>query len=94
MTYSSEVLIYFQKVIAYFKKDDVARTYFLVDDNEKLFFEKVLKFAQENFEKNGDPMLNTEQFESIRKDIAYNPEKKDGVDVFIQHKGFNDICLN
>jgi len=69
MDLSSEVLIYIQSVKEYFKKNESASEYFLKDSDEELFFNHLAEIAQKNFEKDGDPMLNQEQFELLRKTI-------------------------
>jgi hypothetical protein len=101
MRLSHEVLIYIQKVKNFFESDIKVREYFLIDVNEDLFYEKIKEIAQDNYEKNGEPILNTEQFESIRsiflsieenKIINNNIEKN--YNFFIDHPGYEKICLN
>ncbi len=102
MNYSSEVLIYLQKIKIFFKNDIKSSEYFLVDTDEELFFKKVADVAQDNYEKKGDATLNIEQFEEIKNLLRYEllnktyntPENKKNIDLFIEHKGFEKICLN
>jgi hypothetical protein len=64
---SPEVLIYVQNVKKFFKNDIEARNYFLNEIDEELFFKYLTEISQKNFEKEGEPILTKEQFESIRK---------------------------
>jgi hypothetical protein len=102
MSVSSEVLIYIQKVKNFFENDQKAKEYFLINVDESFFYHQILQIAKDNFEKNGDPTLNVEQFEEIKNILDYKllnktyntSENKQNIDVFIEHKGFENICLN
>jgi hypothetical protein len=105
MSYSGEVLIYLQKVKAYFQNDEKAREYFFVELDEVKFYKYVGDIAQENYDKNGEAILTVEQFDSVRIQM-YNFElnkktqKSDikiisNVDkIFLDHNGYEKICLN
>lgn len=76
---SPEVLIYIQTVKQYFEKNQEAREYFLGNADEEKFYEHLSIVSQKNFEKNGEVMLNKEQFETLRKTILslkIEPDKK------------------
>lgn len=66
---SPEVLIYIQTVKQYFEKNQEAREYFLGNADEEEFYKHLSEVSQKNFEKNGETMLNKEQFETLRKTI-------------------------
>jgi hypothetical protein len=103
MKYSSEVLIYVQKVKAFFTNDISARDYYYIDTNEEKFYELISITAQKNFDKNGDPMLNIEQFEEIRQ-LIVNLNNGELIDksflidtpknIFVEFNGYEKICLN
>jgi hypothetical protein len=106
MNLSPEVLTYLQTVKNYMKKNDEARRYFLNGVDEEMFYEHLLEISQKNFEQLGEPMLNKEQFDLLRKtmkaisivnksveeldDIEEDPEKN----IFIDYRGIGKICLN
>lgn len=106
MDLSPEVLTYLQTVKNYLKKNDEARRYFLHGVNEEMFFEHLTEIAQKNFKQLGEPMLNREQFDLLRKTMKAisivdksvteleeeipNPEKN----IFVDYRGFGKICLN
>ena len=69
MKLAPEVLIYIQTVKDYFSKNKEARDYFLTNSNEELFFEHLGEISQKNFEKDGETMLNMEQFDLLKKTI-------------------------
>lgn len=69
MKLSPEVLIYIQTVKNYFNSNQKARDYFLKNSDEELFFEHLGEISQKNFEKEGEVMLNQEQFDLLRKTI-------------------------
>lgn len=98
MNYSGEVLIYLQKVKAFFENDKKSRDYFLVDVDETLFFNNVSDVAQENYDKTGEAILSMEQFELIRiKMIEIQSENKTDLyidKIFLNHNGYEKICLN
>ena len=64
---SPEVLIYVQSVKNYFQKNDEAREYFIANSDEEQFFKHLSEISQKNFEQLGEPMLNKEQFDLLRK---------------------------
>jgi hypothetical protein len=69
MKLSPEVLIYIQTVKNYFNTNKEARDYFLSNSNEELFFEHLGEISQKNFEKDGEVMLNIEQFDLLKNTI-------------------------
>jgi hypothetical protein len=106
MDLSPEVLTYLQTVKNYLKKNDEARTYFLHGVDEEKFFDHLTEIAQKNFNQLGEPMLNKEQFDLLRKTMKAisivdksiteleeetpDPEKN----IFVDYRGFGKICLN
>ena len=106
MDLSPEVLTYLQTVKNYLKKNDEARRYFLHGVDEEMFFEHLTEIAQKNFNQLGEPMLNREQFDLLRKTMKAisivdksiteldeeipDPEKN----IFVDYRGFGKICLN
>lgn len=98
---SPEVLIYIQNVKTYFKNNDEARSYFLNNSDEDLFFEHLTNISIKNYENNGDASLDVQQFELLRKTvIALTIAKKEipseDVDqnIFFEIPNFGKICLN
>ena len=97
-----DVLMYIQNVKTYFETNVEAREYFLKDSNEELFFKHMTEIAEKNYEKNGEAILNKEQFELLRKTIIAltiaSPNKEDNTNndknVFIDFPNFGFICLN
>jgi hypothetical protein len=67
---SPEVLIYIQTVKHYFETNKEAREYFLGNADEELFYKHLSEISQKNFEKDGEVMLNKEQFELLRKTVS------------------------
>ena len=63
---SPEVLIYIQSVKNYFKTNIEAKDYFLNGNDEELFFKHLSEISQKNFNKNGEVMLDKNQFELLR----------------------------
>lgn len=100
MKLSPEVLIYIQTVKNYFNTNLEAREYFLSNSNEELFFEHLGEISQKNFEKNGEVMLDREQFDLLTKTIrAINVTKKEEKElkeptIFFDIPNFGQICLN
>ena len=103
MNLSPEVLIYIQTVKSYFAKNNEAREYFLGNSDEELFYQHMAEISQKNFDKEGEVMLNKEQFELLRKTILaitiskktddeIIEEKKDNI--FMDIPNFGQICLN
>lgn len=66
MTYPSEVLIYVQKVKTYLESNMEAMKYFLGDGDLGEFLKTITDISLENFEKNREPELTIDQFESVR----------------------------
>ena len=64
-----EVLIYLDKVKSFFKTNEQARKYFIDGGNEEMFFNYLVDISEKNFEKTGEPELNIEQLELLRKTI-------------------------
>jgi hypothetical protein len=67
---NAEVLIYVERVKHYLKTNEEARNYFIVNGNEDMFFTRLSKISEKNFEKNGEPELTKEQMESLRIDVV------------------------
>ena len=100
---SPEVLIYIQSVKNYFKTNNEARDYFLNGNDEELFFKHLSEISQKNFDKNGEVMLDKNQFELLRTTTKVitiavkeeTPEEKSIEEkIFQDIKGFGKICLN
>lgn len=98
---SPEVLIYIQSVKNYLQKNNEARQYFIADSNEEEFFKHLSEISQKNFNKNGEVMLDKEQFELLRITIqaitiVTKPieETKIEDNIFIDMRGYAKICLN
>lgn len=102
--FSPEIFIYLQTVKNYFKINLEARNYFLGDSDEELFYQHLCEISQKNYEKNGEVMLNKEQFELLRttvkvvtiskKDIPEEFEKNVEEKIFFDLGEFGKICLN
>ena len=102
--FSPEVFIYLQTVKNYLKTNLEARNYFLGDSDEELFYQHLCEISQKNYEKNGEVMLNKEQFELLRttvkvvtiakKDIPEEPKKDTEENIFLDLGDFGKICLN
>lgn len=103
---SAEVLMYIQNVKNYFQTNQEAREYFLQHSDEKLFFEHMTEIAQKNYDKNGEAILDREQFELLRVTVinlllqSKNEKNKKQEDiktndnVFVELSNFGFICLN
>lgn len=100
---SPEVLIYVQTVRNYFDKNIEARDYFLNGNDEEFFFKHLSEISQKNFEKNGEAMLDKQQFELLRKTTQviaiavkedFPEEKSIEEKIFLDLGGFGKICLN
>jgi hypothetical protein len=99
----SEVLIYLQTVKTYINNNPDARDYFIGESDEELFYTHLVEVSKKNFEKNGEVMLNKDQFEILRKTITVvTISKKDFSEgevnnydnIFQDIEGFGKICLN
>ena len=98
---SPEVLIYIQTEKKYLKTNKEAREYFLAESDEELFFKHLAEISQKNFEKDGEVMLNKEQFELLKstvRAIKISTNNDENIDtdenIFMNIKGFGKICLN
>ena len=103
---SAEVLMYIQNVRNYFQINKEAREYFLQDSDEKLFFEHMTEIAQKNYDKNGEAILDRDQFELLRVTVinlllqstSNTNQKQQDVkikdNIFIELSNFGFICLN
>jgi hypothetical protein len=102
--FSSEVFIYLQTVKNYLKTNLEARNYFLGDSDEELFYQHLCEISQKNYEKNGEVMLNKEQFELLRttakvittskKNLPEKSKKNIEENIFLDLGDFGKICLN
>jgi len=66
MDFSPESLIYLQTIKNYFENNEEARRYFLSNLNEDEFYNSILKVAENNLRKTGEPQLTQEQLEFLR----------------------------
>ena len=71
-----EVLIYIQTLRVYFNDSIVRRNYFYPNGDEDKFFELVSKVSEENYKKNGEVALTTDQFEELRKKLSTTNDNK------------------
>lgn len=97
---SPEVLIYIQTVKNYFIKNKEAREYFLNGVDEELFYKYLGEISQKNFDKEGEVMLNVNQFEFLKKAIKAISIVKDSKEeqleekFFVNVKGYGKFSLN
>lgn len=103
---SPEVLMYIQNVKNYFQTNKEAREYFLQHSDEDLFFEHMTEIAQKNYDKNGDAILDREQFELLRVTVINlllqstpdtkkkHQNVKTNDNIFVELSNFGFICLN
>ena len=89
-----EVLIYVKNVKNFLDTNQEAHDYFLKNLNADDFFSKVAESSQENFERNGDPMLLRNQFEKIKNELINSSTKNIEDNIFFDLKDFGKICLN
>ena len=89
-----EVLIYIKNIKKFLDTNQEAHDYFLKDLNADDFFSKVAESSQENFERNGDPMLLRNQFEKIKNELINSSTKNIEDNIFFDLKDFGKICLN
>ena len=100
MDFSSEVLIYIQKVRLYLTTNLEANQYFIGDSDVESFFNRLGILSEENYTKFGYPTLSKEQFESLRQvmftvEVNVNNLPKSNEDnIFIDMRGYHKICLN
>lgn len=89
---SAEVLIYMQNIKNYFSSNEETKKYFIVNGQDELFYSRVTKISQLNFEKTGQPMLTIDQFELVRVFlISFSPESKT---LYTDYKEFGKFFLN
>lgn len=77
MDFSPESLIYLQTIKNYFENNEEARKYFLSNLNEDEFFNAILKVAENNFKKTGEPQLSQEQLEFLRVSLMIFKQVED-----------------
>lgn len=77
MDFSPESLIYLQTIKNYFENNEEARKYFLSNLNEDEFFNAILKVAENNFRKTGEPQLSQEQLEFLRVSLMIFKQVED-----------------
>ena len=100
MDFSSEVLIYIQKVRLYLTNNLEANQYFIGDSDVESFFKRLGTLSEENFAKFGYATLSKEQFESLRQVMFTVEVSKDNLpkstedNIFIDMRGYDKICLN
>ena len=95
----NEVLIYIQKVKTYLNTNEQAKDYFVGDSDIDKFMDELTNISLKNFETDGRPELNQEQFELLRVTIkAINISKQklfysdDGV--FMYFEDYPPVCMN
>lgn len=106
---SIDVLIYIEKVKEYFNNDNDVKNYFLQNFDEKIFFSYLTEVATINYQKQGDPALSKEQFETIRNVIYINKNDPESIKsiylsinsknpheekIFMNLNDFGFLCLN
>ena len=100
MDLSPEVLIYIQTVKNYFATNEQAREYFIGNSDQEMFFKHLSEISQKNFKKDGEVMLNKEQFELLRRTVQAIEVVKEDKSInqedliFVDTRGFGKICLN
>lgn len=82
-----EVQIYLQRLKAYVENNEEAKSYLVGSMSMDDFMENAEKYAIENFQKRGNPLLTIDQFEEIQNEHK-TPK------IFFSLNGFGDICLN
>ena len=96
---NQEVLIYLEKIKHFFKTNADAKSYFINDGNEDVFFEHLSEISEKNYETRGEPELTQEQLELLRRTILVLKIAKenhhysdDGL--FLFFKDYLPICMN
>ena len=90
-----DVLIYIQSVKNFFEKNEETKNYFIRHTDEEIFFQKLTKISQKNFEEKGDPMLTQEEFEELKNTLQKNELKEDiHSKIHMKLGNFGTICLN
>ena len=92
MDLSPDTLVYIQKVVNFLKTNVEARDYFLKNIDDEIFWKRLSEIAEDNYIKKGNPMLDREQFESIRESVLNI--KKNKIDISFNLDDFGTICLN
>ena len=92
MDLSPDTLVYIQKVVNFLKTNVEARDYFLKNIDDEMFWKRLSEIAEDNYIKKGNPMLDREQFESIRESVLNI--KKNKIDISFNLNDFGTICLN
>ena len=92
MDLSPDTLVYIQKVVNFLKTNVEARDYFLKNIDDEMFWKRLSEIAEDNYIKKGNPMLDREQFESIRESVLNI--KKNKIDISFNLDDFGTICLN
>jgi len=95
----NEVLIYVQKVKSYLTNNTEAKTYFVGDSDIDDFMKELTDISVKNFETNGQPELNQEQFELLRitiKAIKLSKQKVFYSDngLFMYFENYAPVCMN
>lgn len=94
---SPEVLIYLQTLKNYFNNNEEVKNYFMVHDNENLFYHQISHISQLNLNLSGQPMLTIEQFETIRMNmiqIINQPNNLTESHLFVDLKEYGKFYLN
>lgn len=99
-----EVLIYVQNVKKYLETNQEARNYFLDGLDVDLFFKHLTEISEKNFKKNGEVMLDKEQFELLKKTLKAieatklpeikTEEEPNHEKIFFDLGNLGKICLN
>jgi len=99
-----EVLIYVQNVKKYLETNQEARNYFLDGLDVDLFFKHLTEISEKNYKKNGEVMLDKEQFELLKKTLKAieatklpeikAEEKPNYEKIFFDLGNLGKICLN
>lgn len=94
---SSEVMIYLQNLKHYFDNNDEVRSYFIINQQDKLFYNQIAKISQLNFNKTGQPMLTVDQFELVRVFLISFGRAVDSTakgDLFVDYNQYGKFFLN
>lgn len=91
--YSSEVLVYLNKVKKYFETNENASLYFLEGSDSERFFNGLCEIAEKNIEERGVPELSKEQFEELRTTSQPKQKRIEGTP-FVEVLNHGIYCLN
>lgn len=72
-----EVLIYVQNVREYFTTNEATKEYFRIENEDDIFFDKLVEVSNKNFKESGEAQLTVDQFEEIRRETK-NPKEPIG----------------